>query len=123
MPLGNPQSIVRQIILLLSLLHNLLLMISRRHWFLGSAFAIAVFSAAINPSSALKIPCLVLLSSLLLLPITNLIACCFDGRVRGGIKGAMILLSLILFALLMPQVDTNTALFTSPLKQLQHERA
>lgn len=121
MSLGNPGSIVKQTILLCSFLHNLLSMISRRHWFLGIAFLTAAFGAVINPSPFLAIALLFCLASLSLFPIRNQLSSNYlNLGVKGGVKGAIVLLSLIAMCLLVPQVETNTAVFTSPINHLKN---
>jgi hypothetical protein len=113
MSLGNPRSIVRQTILLSSSLRNLLLMISHRHWFLGAVCLTTAFGTLIKPSfyMAIALVCLMVQLS------SN-----FNWRVKGGIKGTIVLLSLIVMCLIVPQVETNTALFTSPINNLKNHR-
>jgi hypothetical protein len=116
MSLGNPRSIVKQTILLSSSLRNLLLMISRRHWFLGAVFLTTAFGTLIKPlfymAIALGFCLMVQLSS-----NSN-----FNWRVKGGIKGTIVLVSLIILCSIVPQVETNTALFTSPIDNLKNYR-
>lgn len=113
MSLGNPRSIVKQTILLSSSLRNLLLMISPRHWFLGAVFLTTAFGTLIKPSfyMAIALVCLMVQLS------SN---SKFNWRVKGGIKGTIVLLSLIVMCLIVPQVETNTALFTSPIDNLKN---
>jgi hypothetical protein len=120
MPLGNPTSIVKQTILLYSFLRNLL-MISPRHWFLGTAFLTAALSALIEPSSYMAIALLFFLLGSILFPIRNRLTNNYDSnwRVKGGILGGIVLLSLITICLMVPQVETNTAVFTSPIEHLK----
>jgi hypothetical protein len=122
MSLGNPRSIVKQTILLCSFLRNLLLMISHRHWFLSIAFLTAVFSAVINPLPSGAIAFLFCLIGLSLFPIRNQLTKNYlNWGIRGGVKGAIVLLSLIAICLVVPQVETNTAVFTSPLNHLKNQ--
>jgi hypothetical protein len=111
MSLGNPRSIVKQTILLSSSLRNLLLMIPHRHWFLGAVCLTTAFGTLIKPSfyMAIALVCLMVQLS------SN-----FNWRVKGGIKGTIVLLSLIVMCLIVPQVETNTALFTSPIDNLKN---
>jgi hypothetical protein len=121
MSLGNPRSIVKQTILLCSFLRNLLLMISHRHWFLGIAFLTAAFSAVINPSPSGAIALLFCLVGLSLFPIRNQLTSNYlNWGVKGGIKGGIVLLSLIAMCLVVPQVETNTAVFSSPIDHLKN---
>jgi hypothetical protein len=123
MPLGNPRSIVKQTILLCSLLRNLLLMISPRHWFFGIAFSTAAFSTLVISSTSLAIALVFCLLSLLLLPRGNRSVDNYaNWGVKGGVKGGIVLLSLITLCLVVPQVETNTAVFTSPLDHLKNHR-
>lgn len=114
MSLGNPRSIVKQTILLSSSLRNLLLMISPRHWFLGAVFLTTAFGTLIKPSFYMAIA---LVFCLMVQLSSN-----FNWRVKGGIKGTIVLLSLIVMCLIVPQVETNTALFTSPIDNLKNYR-
>lgn len=116
MSLGNPRSIVKQTILLSSSLCNLLLMISRRHWFLGAVCLTTTYSTLIKPSFYLAIA----LVFCLLLQLSSKFK--FNWYVKGGIKGTIVLLSLIIMCLIVPQVETNTALFTSPINNLKNHR-
>lgn len=88
-----------------------LLMISRRYWYLGTAFATAALSVLFNPASVMAI-------ALCSLGLT-LLAC--NWCVKGGIQGGIVLLSLIFMCLIVPQVETNTALFTSPIDRLKSD--
>jgi hypothetical protein len=114
MSLGNYRSIVKQTILLYSFLRNLLLMISRRHWYLGTAFLTAVLSTLIN---SLPYTVIALVFCLMVQLSNN-----FNWHVKGGIKGGIVLISLIIICLIVPQVETNTALFTSPIDNLKNHR-
>jgi hypothetical protein len=123
MPLGNPRSIVKQTILLCSFLRNLLLMISPRHWFLGITFSTAAFSTLVVPSISVAIALVFCLLSLSLLPRGNRSADNYaNWEVKGGVKGGIVLLSLITLCLVVPQVETNTAVFTSPIDHLKNHR-
>jgi hypothetical protein len=116
MSLGNPRSIVRQTILLSSSLCNLLLMISRRHWFLGAVCLTTAFGTLIKPSFYMAIA----LVFCLMVQLSSNFK--FNWRIKGGIKGTIVLLSLIVMCLIVPQVETNTALFTSPIDNLKNYR-
>lgn len=118
MSLGNPRSIVKQTILLSSSLRNLLLMISRRHWFLGAVFLTTAFGIIIKPSFYMAIA----LVFCLMVQLSSNFNWLVKGGIKGGIKGTIVLLSLIVFCLIVPQVETNTALFTSPIDNLKNYR-
>jgi ABC-type multidrug transport system permease subunit len=123
MPLGNPRSIVKQTILLCSFLRNLLFMISPCYWFLGIAFSTAVLSAFVVPSTSVAIALVFCLLGMSLFPMSNQLTNNYLNRgVKGGVKGGIVLLSLIAFCLVVPQVETNTAVFTSPIDHLKNHR-
>ena len=91
-------------------------MISRFNWFLGTLFLMAAFGALMNPPPYIAIALLFLLMGLVLLPPTDkLTRRYFDWQIQGGIKGTIVLVSLIIICLIVPQVETNTAkLFARP---------
>jgi hypothetical protein len=121
MSLGNPRSIVKQTNLLCSFLRNLLLMIFPRHWFLGIAFATAVLSVLVVPSISVAITLVFWLLGMTLIPMGNQLSNNYlNWSVKGGIKGGIVLLSLIAICLIVPQVETNTAVFTSPIDHLKN---
>jgi|GEM_PF-2683285 len=47
--------------------------------------------------------------------------CAGDWQIRGGIKATVILASLITICLIVPQVETNTAIFMSPVDSLKNQ--
>jgi hypothetical protein len=123
MPLGNPRSIVKQTILLCSCLPNLLLMISPRHWFLGIAFSTTLLSIFVVPSTPMAIALVSCLLGMSLLPMKNQLTDNYGNwGVKGGVKGGIVLLSLIAMCLIVPQVETNAAVFTSPIDYLKNHR-
>ncbi len=96
-------------------------MMSRHNWFLGILFSMAACGALINPPSYVAIAVSFFLTGLILLASEEmLIKRCFNWQVNGGIKGVIILTSLIIMCLIVPQVETNMAkLFTSPIAHLK----
>ncbi|MGL5834983.1 MAG: hypothetical protein ACRC1Z_17395 [Waterburya sp.] len=120
MSLGNPRSIVKQTILLCSFLRNLLSMISPRHWFLGIAFSTAVFSVLVVPSISVAIALVLCLLGVSLFSVNNQLSNNLNWGVKGGVKGGIVLLSLIAMCLIVPQVETNRLVFTSPIDHLKN---
>lgn len=100
-------------------------MISPFNWFLGTLFLMAAFGALINPPFYIAIASLFFLIGLVLLPPTDKSTRgYFNWQIRGGIKGTIILVSLIAICLIVPQVETNTAkLFTRPTDLLKFDPA
>ena len=100
-------------------------MISRFNWFLGTLFSIAAFGALMNPPLYIAIAPLFFLIGLMLLPPTGKSTRpYFNWQIRGGIKGTIILVSLIVICSIVPQVETNTAkLFTRPTDLLKFDPA
>ncbi len=96
-------------------------MMSRHNWFLGILFSMAACGALINPPLYVAIAMSLFLTGLiLLLSEEMLIKRCFNWQINGGIKGLIILTSLIIMCLIVPQVETNMAkLFTSPIAYLK----
>lgn len=96
-------------------------MMLRLNWFLGMLFTMAAFGALMNPPPYVAIALLFFLIGLILLPsIDKLIKRYFNWQINGGIKGAIILVSLIVICLIVPQVETNPAkLFTNPTAYLK----
>jgi hypothetical protein len=123
MSLGNYRNIVKQTILLYSFLRNVLLMISPRHWYLGTVFLTTVLLTVVSTTvfsglmNALSYIAIALLFCLMVQLNSN-----YNWRVKGGIRGTIVLLSLIVMCLIIPQVETNTALFTSPINNLKNHR-
>ena len=97
-------------------------MISRCNCFFGIVFLTAAFGALMNPPPYVAISLLFFLNGLLLLPSTDkLTSSYFNWRMRGGIKAATILASLIVICLIVPQVETNKAVFMSPIDSLKNQ--
>ena len=91
-------------------------MISHLNWFIGTLFFTAAFGALMNPPPYVAIATLFFLIGLVLLPPTDrLTKRYFNWQIAGGIKGTVVLASLIVICLIVPQVETDTAkLFTRP---------
>lgn len=93
-------------------------MMSRHNWFLGILFSMAACGTLINPPPYAAIAVLFLL----LASEEMLIKRCFNWQINGGVKGVIILTSLIIMCLIVPQVETNMAkLFTSPIAHLKNK--
>lgn len=121
MSLGNPRSIVKQTISLCSFLRNLILMISPRHWFFGIVFFTAVLSVLVVPSISVAIALVFCLLVMSLSPVSNQLSNNYlNWDVKGGFKGGIVLLSLIAMCLIVPQVETNRLVFTSPIDHLKN---
>ena len=86
-------------------------MISRFNWFVGTLFLIAAFAALINPPFYIAIAIWFLLMGLVLLPPTESIEGYFNWH-EGGVS-TVILVSFILICLIVPQVETNPARFST----------
>ncbi len=88
-------------------------MISRFNWFVGTLFLMAAFGALMNPPPYIAIAFLFFLIGLILLPPTDkLTQKYFQWRIKGGLKGAIILTCLIIICLIVPQVDTDQTRFS-----------
>lgn len=95
-------------------------MMLRLNWFLGMLFTMATFGTLMNPPPSVAIAFLFFLIGLILLPfIDNLIKHHCSWKINGGIKGTIVLTSLIIMCLIVPQVETNMALFTNPTANLK----
>ena len=93
----------------------------RCSWFLGLAFLSAALGALLNPPLYIAIAFLFCLIGLMLLPTTNkLVDSYFNWQIRGGVKRTVVLTSLIVICLIVPQVETNTAIFTKPIDYLEN---
>ncbi len=121
MSLVDPRSIVKQTILLCNFLHNFLLMISPRYWYLSTVFLITVLSTLINPLSYLVALLFCGLALILLLHKNPLTSNYLNWRIKGGIRGTISLICLIVICLVVPQVETNAALFTTPIDHLKND--
>ncbi|MEL6929644.1 MAG: hypothetical protein AAFO95_13530 [Cyanobacteria bacterium J06600_6] len=121
MPLANARSILRQTILLFNPLHNLKLMISRHNWFFGIASLTAVFCASVDSLRPQAIAILlVFLSLVLLATISKSASNDFNYQIQGNIRSTVILISLIVICLIIPQVETDMANFRSPINNLEN---
>lgn len=98
-------------------------MISRFNWFIGTLFLMAAFGALMNPPPYIAIALLFFVIGLLLLPSTDkLTRKYFAGQIKGRTKGVIVLTSLVIICLIVPQVSTDTAkLFANPIEQLKRQ--
>ena len=88
-------------------------MISRLNWFIGTLFLAAAFGALMNPPPYIAIAIFFSLIGFVLLPSTDKLTQKYGNwQIKGGIKGAIILVSLIIICLIVPQVETNPARFS-----------
>lgn len=96
-------------------------MVSRCNWFLGMLFLMAAFGSLMNPSPYVAIAVLFFLMGLILLPVVDrLFKQYFKWQIHGGIKTMVILSSLVIICLIVPQVETNTLrLFKNPIAYLE----
>ena len=118
MPLRNPRSIVGQIILTCSFIPNLILMNSRCK-FVSSVFFAAAFGALMSQAAYMAIA-LLFSTVTIFLPTMDKLTRNYSSWHEGGIKRAVILASLLMFCSILPQVETNTAVFTSPIEDLKN---
>ena len=95
-------------------------MISRFNWFVGTLFLMAAFGALMNPPPYIAIATLFFLNGLVLLPATDrLTQKYFQWQIEGGVKGAIVLICLVVVFLIVPQVETDTARFSiDPVKEV-----
>lgn len=88
-------------------------MIARLNWFVGTLFLIAAFGALMNPPPYIIISTLFFIMGLVLLPSTNKITKQYlNWEIRGGTKGAIVLISFIIICLIVPQVETDPSKFS-----------
>ena len=88
-------------------------MVSHFNWFIGTLFLAAAFGALMNPPPYIAIAFLFFCIGLVLLPPTDkLTQKYFNWQVKGGIKGTIVLTSLIIICLIVPQVETDPARFS-----------
>ena len=88
-------------------------MISRSNWFIKILFFIAAFGALMNPPPYIAIAFLGLIIGLVLFPPTDKFTQqYFKWQIKGGIKGTVLLLSLIIICLIVPQIETNPGRFS-----------
>ena len=97
-------------------------MIFRLNWFAGTLFIIAAFGALMNPPPYVAIAILFLMMGLVLLPPTDRLSQKYlRWQINGGTKGTVVLISFIIICLIVPQVETNPARFsTSPTEQISN---
>ena len=98
-------------------------MISWFNWFFGTLFLMAAFGASMNPPPYVAIALLLFLIALVFQPSTDkLIKLDLNQQIKGGAKGAIVLSSLLIICLIVPQVSTDTArLFSNPVEQMKHQ--
>ncbi|MEM7593215.1 MAG: hypothetical protein AAF383_17165 [Cyanobacteria bacterium P01_A01_bin.83] len=96
-------------------------MVSRLNGFWGMLFLTAAFGSLMNPPPYIAIAIIFFLMGLVLLPVVDeLIQQHFQRQIKGGIKSIIILTSLLIMCLIIPQVDTNTSrLFANPIANLK----
>lgn len=88
-------------------------MISRCNWFVGTLFLTAAFGALMNPPPYVAIATLFFTMGLVLLPpVDKLTERYFNWQIKGGVKGTIVLISLIVICLIVPQVETNPARYS-----------
>lgn len=88
-------------------------MVSRFNWFIGTLFLAAAFGALMNPSPYVAIAIFFFCIGFVLLPPTDkLTQKYFNWQIKGGIKGTIVLTSLVIICLIVPQVETNPARFS-----------
>lgn len=95
-------------------------MIYRLNWLIGTLFFMAAFGALMNPPPYIAIAVLFFMMGLVLLPpIDKLSQQYFNWKIKGGTKGTVILISFIIICLIVPQVETDPAKFsTSPIDRI-----
>ncbi len=96
-------------------------MILRLNGFLVMLFLTAAFGSLMNPPPYIAIAILLFLMGLVLLPaVDKLMQQYFQRQIKGGIKSIIILTSLLIICIIVPQVDTNTSrLFANPIDDLK----
>ena len=73
----------------------------------------AAFGALMNPPPYIAIASLFFSIGLVLLPpMDKITQKYFQWRIKGGTKGIVVLVCLIIICLIVPQVETNPARFT-----------
>ena len=87
---------------------------------IGSIFLTSAFCTLINPKVYIAIALWFFMIAIFL-PITKKLTRNYFTWHQGGIKRAVVLASLLLFCSILPQVETNTAVFTSPIEDLRNE--
>ena len=88
-------------------------MISRFNWFVGTLFLIAAFGALMNPPPYVAIAVLFFSMGLVLLPPTDkLTQKYWQWRIKGGVKGTIVLVCLVILYLIVPQVETEPNRFS-----------
>lgn len=88
-------------------------MVSRLNWFIGTLFLATAFGALMNPPPYIAIAFFFFFIGLVLLPSTDkLTKKYFNWQIKGGVKGTVVLTSLIIICLIVPQVETNPARFS-----------
>ena len=121
MSLKNHRSIVR-VGFPRSFSSNLVSMISRCNWFFGLAFLTAAFSALLNPPPYIAIALLFFIIGLIQLPVIDKSSDNYwNWQTRDGIRRTIVLTSLVVVCLIVPQVETNTAIFTKPIDCLESD--
>ncbi|MEO0836829.1 MAG: hypothetical protein AAFY16_12830 [Cyanobacteria bacterium J06642_3] len=96
-------------------------MVLRSNGFLVMLFLTAACGSLMNPPPYIAIAIFFFLMGFVLLPaIDKLIQQRFQRQIKGGVKSMIILISLLIICLIVPQVDTNTSrLFKNPIANLK----
>ena len=90
----------------------------RYNWFVRSLFFVTASIALISPA-AMMLALWLFLLAMIFVPTTNKLSRhSFSWQL--GIKQKIALASLLLFCSLIPQADTNMAVFTSPIEDLKN---
>ena len=120
MALRNPARIVRQIILTYSFILNLVLM-NFRYKFVYTVFSLAAFCVLISSTTYIAIALFCLMVTIFL-PVAQTLTRNYFTRQEDGMKKAVVLASLLVFCSILPQVETNTAVFTSPIENFKNNQ-
>ncbi|BAZ45601.1 hypothetical protein NIES4102_26270 [Chondrocystis sp. NIES-4102] len=89
-------------------------MISRLNSWTATLFWVAAFGALMNPPPYIAIAFLFFSMGLVLLPSTDkLTQRYWQSKIKGGTKGAIVLTCLIIICLIVPQVETDPARYSS----------
>ncbi|MEM6612773.1 MAG: hypothetical protein AAF652_11075 [Cyanobacteria bacterium P01_C01_bin.72] len=96
-------------------------MISRYYWFVGIIFLTAIVSVWMNSTFYLAIALGLIAIALLSFPRrSNSTKHPASYGIQEELKKILVVTGLVLFCLIVPQVETNTAMFTSPLEDLKN---
>ncbi|MEL6494433.1 MAG: hypothetical protein AAFQ41_04825 [Cyanobacteria bacterium J06623_7] len=91
----------------------------RYNWLICTIFLIIAVATSLGFAAYVAIALLLICWGTILLPaITKLTINYGRNRQKSSIEQGLVLASLILFCTLVPQVDTNRAIFTNPVESL-----